>query len=582
MRDTARPRADVRRVIAEMGPERRLLWVNLVLLVLMMAFNISVPVLVGVAIDRGVIGRDPRALGAALSAAAGSSAAFVVLAWVQIRVVGRFGQEWLSGLRSRLLRQLHTLDMDRITGEVSGRVVARLTSDVDNLQQFTDNALSMGIAAAFSAVLTLLAMLLQSTLLTAAVAALLLPIAVVAVRFRERVHAAQLEVRDRTAQLLGRIGEAISGMRLVQAYNAETHQRSGFEGANDATMRARMRTVRLLMAYSPPIEFLQPVALAVVFVLGLWMVGRGALQVGVLVSFVLLVQRLFEPIQQFAELSMVSQSAAASLTRISGFLDERPAVRDAPDARAMPPGDGRVEVRGVSFSYAPHLPAVLRDVDLVVPAGQRLAVIGESGAGKSTLARLLVRFDDPTAGAVLVDGVDLRTVTLTSLRRTVALVPQEGFLFDGTVASNLAMVRDGATRAAVEAAMASGGMLDALSALPHGLDTRLRGGGRNLSAGQRQLVALARALFADPRVVVLDEATSNLDPATEAAVEGAMRAVLEGRTAVVIAHRVATALRADRVVLMQDGRVVEDGRPAEMRLAGTRFARWVAREERAS
>jgi ATP-binding cassette, subfamily B, bacterial len=371
-------------------------------------------------------------------------------------------------------------------------------------------------------------------------------------------------------------------MRLVQAYGAEPRQRATFEAANDATLRARMRTVRLLMAYYPPIEFLQPVALAVVFLLGLWMVGRGAVQVGVLVSFVLLVQRLFEPIQQFAELTMVSQSAAASLTRITGFLDERPAVHDPSGAGDMPAGDGRIELRGVSFAYAADLPAVLRNVELHVPAGQRVAVIGESGAGKSTLARLLVRFHDPTSGAVLIDGMDLRNVSLASLRRTVALVPQEGFLFDGTVASNIAMVREGETRAGVERAMARGGILAALSALPQGLDTRVSGGGRNLSAGQRQLVALARALFADPRVVVLDEATSNLDPGTEAAVEEAMRAVLRGRTAVVIAHRVATALRADRVVLMEHGRVVEDGTPLELRRAATRFARWADREERSA
>ncbi len=575
---TGRPqRVPWRRLARDLGPERRQLAVGVAAVVVGQALAVATPVLIGLAIDRGVIGRDRSVLVAAVAAACGVVAASVAVAWLQVRTLGRFGQAFLAGMRWRLLLQLHALDLERITGEITGRLVSRLTSDVDNMQQFVDTGVPLGIAAMVSVVLTLAAMFSQSPPLTGLVVVVLLPILAAARFFRRRAHAAQLEVREQTAQLLGRLGEAISGMRLVQAYGAEAQQRDAFERVNAAALRARLRTARLVMAYYPPVEFLQPVALAAVLTAGLAMVGAGAVQVGVVISFVLLVGRLFDPILQFSDLTTLTQSASASVSRITAFLDERPALRDAPDAAPLRHGPGAVAVEGVSFRYGADLPPVLRDVDLAVPAGQRVAVIGESGAGKSTLARMLVRFHDPTAGRVLVDGVDLRAVTLSSLRRAVVLVPQEGFLFDGTVADNIAMVQPGRSAADVEAACRRAGVLDALSTLPHGLQTRVSGGGQNLSAGQRQLVALARALYAEPRVVVLDEATSNLDPATEALVEAAMRAVLRDRTAVVIAHRVATALRADRVVLMEDGRIVEDGAPVALLGRDTRFAAWVRR-----
>ena len=320
---------------------------------------------------------------------------------------------------------------------------------------------------------------------------------------------------------------------------------------------------------------MNPVALAIIIGYGAVLADRGEIQVGTVIAFTLLLTRLFEPIEQFIELTSLLQTAGAAFSRTFGFLDRAPALVDEPDAAQFTRGPGRIELDHVTFRYAPGAPPAVADLDLVVAAGERIAVVGTSGAGKSTLAKLIGRFYDPTEGTIRIDGQDLRHLQSPSLRRDVVVVPQEGFLFDGTIATNVALGRPGAGRAEVEHACHEIGFQDAIDRIPGGLDAPVANRGLTLSSGQRQLVALARAFLADPSVIVLDEATSNLDPATDALVEHALAQLLAGRTAIVIAHRVPTALRAERVVVLEHGRVVEAGPPGQLAAAGGAFARWV-------
>jgi ATP-binding cassette subfamily B protein len=378
------------------------------------------------------------------------------------------------------------------------------------------------------------------------------------------------------ANLLNHVNEALVGMRVVQAYGIEQQQRGTFAGINDATYDARIESGRVTSIYYAIIEFLHPVALTIVIGYGAVLADQGVIQVGTLIAFTLYLTRLFEPIQQFTELNTLLQAASAAFTRTFEFLARAPSLVDAPDAVPFRRARGEVRIEHVTFRYAPEAPPAIADLDLTVRAGERIAVVGTSGAGKSTLAKLVGRFYDPTEGRVLIDGQDLRTVQSASLRHHVVVVPQEGFLFDGTIAGNIAMGRPGADRSDIDAAVGRLGFASALERIPGGLDARVANRGLTLSSGQRQLVALTRTFLADPAVVVLDEATSNLDPATDALIEHALSGLLESRTAIVIAHRVGTALRADRVIVLEHGRAVEQGAPDALAAREGPFARWVA------
>jgi len=398
-----------------------------------------------------------------------------------------------------------------------------------------------------------------------------LPAVVLAsIKFQRDSNEAYLEVRDGIGATLSHLQEGIAGVRVVQAFGREDIESSRFARRSRRLFDAHMRSVKISAWYLPVIELAGLLTTAIAVGVGGWWVHTDDLTIGTVTFFVLTLSNLFEPVQQLSQLFNIVQSAGAAMNKLFGLLDtavdvpERPGAIDLPDR-------GAIDVRGVGFAYVPGQP-VLSGVDLHIPVGARIALVGPTGAGKSTLAKLIARLYDPTEGDVRYAGIDLRDATARSLRERVVVVPQEGFLFNGTILDNVRLARAGATDADVHAAMAAIGVDQRFAALPDGLHTEVRERGSRLSAGEKQLVSLARAALADPAVLVLDEATSSLDPGTEVIVEHAMVRLMEGRTVIVIAHRLSTAERADLVGVVDEGRLQELGTHAELLSRGGRYA----------
>jgi ATP-binding cassette subfamily B protein len=369
--------------------------------------------------------------------------------------------------------------------------------------------------------------------------------------------------REKVAEITDYLQETLSGIRVVRTFAQEPRHLRHFEELNEENRGANMKTVHLNAAYFPGVELMSGLASAGILLYGGIQAIEGDITIGVLVAFLAALNNFFDPIQQLSQLYTTYQSGMAALDKIFELLDEEPDLVDAPDATVLPRLRGEIELDDVSFSYGGDAYA-LRDVSLHVPPGQTVALVGTTGAGKSTFAKLVARFYDPTSGAVLVDGHDLRGVTAASLRSQMGIVPQEAFLFSGTIAENIAFGRPDASGEEVRAAAAAVGADDFIAGLEHGYDTPVGERGVQLSAGQRQLVAFARALVADPRILVLDEATSNVDVHTESKIEAGLRRLLAGRTAIVIAHRLSTIERAGQIVVMEHGRIVEQGSHAEL------------------
>jgi ATP-binding cassette subfamily B protein len=574
-------RVPIRRLLADFRPFARPGYVALVGVVIGVVSQVTMPLVVAVAIDRGVRHGSTGTIAWCVAVGLTLVAGTVAGSYVELRWMGQFGERYLADLRRRLLAHLHALDLDYFSHEPSGRVVARLTSDVEGLQEFLQQGLSLLLRGVLLLVLTTVVMFTQSVQLTVATLAIV-PVLVIAGRwYRPRAYDVQMGYRESMAEMLNHVNEALVGMRVVQAYRNETPQRRAFAGVNDATYRSRRLSGSITARFYAVVEFTNPVALAIIIGYGAVLANRNEIEVGTVIAFTLLLTRLFEPIEQFIELTSLLQTAGAAFSRTFEFLGRSPALTDEPDAAEFVRGAGRIECVAVTFRYRADAPPAVADLDLVITAGERIAVVGTSGAGKSTLAKLIGRFYDPTEGSIRIDGQDLRHVQSSSLRHHVVVVPQEGFLFDGTIGSNIALGRPAATRAEIERACRQIGLHDAIDRIPGGLDAAVANRGLTLSSGQRQLVALARAFLADPAVIVLDEATSNLDPATDALVEQALARLLADRTSIVIAHRVPTAQRAQRVIALEHGRIVEDGSPATLVDADGPFARWV-RATRAS
>lgn len=525
---------------------------------------VLLPFAISFAIDRGVAGRDMRLLAIGTAAAAVVALANVLGARLELGVTAVRAQRYLGDIRTRVVSSIVEADLDLFSRERSGALFARATNDVENLQRFTEWALPMVLRTVFLSALTLVAMLAASVELTAVVAVTLVPVLIATLWYRRVAYSAQVSVRERVAQLFGHMNEHLSGLRVVQAFALEDERLEDFRRLNERTYGARMRVARFDIAYYVVVEILYPLSFGVTLAAGAWLIDAGRLSVGQAVAFGLLVGRLFEPIHMVAELVEIVQSAAASLGRILRLIDQTDAGIASGGSEPFRRGPGHVSMTGVKFRYLAPDPAsgepgsswVLDGADLEIQPGERVALVGPSGAGKSTLAKVLVGFQRAAAGRVSVDDQPVAGLEPISYRSAVCLVPQEGYLFHGSIAENIGLARPNATRAEIEAVCAELGVLERFLALPEGLETVVGTGGASVSAGERQLIALARALLADPAVLILDEATSNLDPATERDMARALRRVLEGRTAIVIAHRAGTVELADRVVTIQSGKTV--------------------------
>ncbi len=560
----------LRRAARMLRPYRRQVWGGSGRVVVSTAAVLAGPLLLRYGIDHGIKPGDGGALNAAV-------AAYVVVAVVaylatrtQVLLVSRAGEGFLRDLRLRVFAHLLRLSMPFYDREKAGVVVSRMTSDVDSLQELVQ----MGVIQLVSSCLLIAGSVVVLALVSPQLLLVcLIPVPVVvlaSVKFQRDSNDAYLTVRDRIGLTLSALQEGISGVRVIQAYGREDVEVERFAQRNRGLYEAHMRSVKLQAWYLPVIEGASLACTALVVGLGGHLVADGSLTVGTVAFFVLTLSNLFEPVQQLSQLFNTVQSSGAALNKLFDLLDTPPDLAEAPDAVDLP-DRGELRVEHLSFAYGTGDP-VLRDVSLTLAAGEKLALVGPTGAGKSTLAKLMARLYDPTDGTVTFAGTDLRRANVHSLRTRITVVPQEGFLFAGTIRDNVRIGRPDTPDAEVEAALASLGLLDRFRSLPDGLDTEVNERGSRLSAGERQLVSLARAALADPAVLVLDEATSSLDPGTEVLVERALEKLVQGRTVIVIAHRLSTAARADRVGVVADGGLVELGTHADLVAAGGRYA----------
>ena len=569
--DRERAAQVLRRSVPMLRPYRRQLVVAGCVIVAWTGMVLAGPFLVKRGIDQGIVAHDGGALDVAVLGYVVVAALAYVLYRVQVLLVGRIGEGFLRDLRIRVFDHLQQLSMSFYDREKAGVVVSRMTSDVDALSELVQMGLLMFLSNALLLVFSVavLAIVSWKLLLVSMIA---IPfVAVASVKFQRDSNRAYLVVRDRIGATLTSLQEGIAGVRVIQAYAREDVQVRRFTHTNRELYDAHMDSVRISAWYLPIIEIAGVVSTAAAVGVGGWLVHQGDVTIGTVTFFVLTLSNLYEPINQLSNLLNTVQSAGAGLQKLYDLLDTPEEVADAPGAGALD-GGGPIEVEHVSFRYGSGGSLVLRDVSLTIAEGERLALVGPTGAGKSTLAKLVARLYDPTDGRVTVGGIDVRAVTVRSLRRVVCVVPQEGFLFGGTIRDNVRIARADATDAEVAAALGAIGVLDRFAALPDGLDTEVRERGSRLSAGEKQLVSLARAALADPDVLVLDEATSSLDPGTELEVEAALERLMEGRTVVVIAHRLSTAARADRVGVVDDGELVELGTHQDLVTAGGRYA----------
>jgi ATP-binding cassette, subfamily B, bacterial len=523
------------------------------------------PLLIAVAIDRGIpaaLAGRPGPLPWCIAGYAANALIDALIVHAFLRLSGRIGQDVLIDLRERVFAQVQRLSLAFHERYTSGRVISRLTSDLDSLQELLDKGLD-GLFAAVSIVSVGVMLLVLDIQLGLVALASFIPLGLLTRWYRRRSQHTYRRTRTWIAQVIVHFVETMNGIRAVQAFRRERRNTSIMDGLNVRFADADTEALWLIARFTSTVRLVGAVSVAVTLLLGGSRVLDGTLTLGVLAAFVLYLRRFYDPLDELAMFANSYASAAAALEKISGVLEERTAVGDPAQPVALPvPVRGEVVFDQVRFSYGG--PEVLPPLNLVIPAGQTIALVGETGAGKSTVAKLLARFYDPVDGAVRLDGVDLRSVADAELRRAVVMVTQESFLFSGSVADNIALGTPSASRADVVAAARAVGANEFITALPDGYDTDVRKRGARLSAGQRQLVSFARALLADPAVLVLDEATSSLDIPSEQAVQAALRTVLAGRTALIIAHRLSTILIADRVLVLSNGTVIEDGPPTHI------------------
>lgn len=542
------------------------------------------PKLIQIGIDEGMVKR--KSMTVILVLCAIYLVAIGLNAWAmreQARVTGRLAAKIMGRLRVKVFAHLQRLGLNYYTDEKAGVILSRMTSDVENLQQFYQDGMGSflvqlltmivitGVLFTISIKLTVLAILLS-----------MLPLILLSIWFRTASEKAYEATRDGIAKVLANLAENLHGFRTVAAHNR--HKRNIVEHRNVVGdyRDANDRTAYLNGIYGPGTQFIGGIASAILLGIGGQMVLDQELSLGALVAFFLYLNRFFGPIQLLVQQYTVFQQGNSSIVKLRALFQTVPDVDESLTAHPLPKVTGEIELRGVTFGYDPQRP-VVHDVNVTLAPGETVAFVGQTGAGKSTIAKLVTRFYDPTEGQVLIDGHDLKDLTIDSLRKQIGVVPQEAFLFAGDLRYNIAFARQDASDDEVWEAVRAVGMEDVVERMPDGLNTIVHERGQSLSSGERQLVSLARAFHARPRVLVLDEATSNLDLASEARVEKALDVLLQGRTAILIAHRLSTAMKADRICVMHEGRIVETGSHAELLAAkglySEMFATWISHSE---
>ena len=561
--DRSQTRKVLVRSIRMAGEFRRpALWAFL-LVVLTTLCTLAGPVLVRHGIDAGIKDGNADELNRSVVYYLVVVAVSYVAARAQYVQLNTAGEGFLRLLRTRVFAHIQRQSMSFFDREKAGVLVSRMTADVESMSELVQFGLMQFISSGlllFLAFFLLFSLSWQLTLITLIV----FPFIIAAsVKFQRDANKAYLEVREKVGANLSALQEGITGVRVIQAYAREDEQIRRFEESNRALVRSHLHSVKVSTWYFGLIEFSGIASTALIVGIGGWLVHRGDVTVGTVVAFVLLLATLFDPVQQLSQLYNTLQSAAAALHKLFTILDTVPDVDEHPQPAALP-ARGDLTVSDVTFRYAGVERPALNGVSLSLPAGTRLALVGPTGAGKSTLAKLMARLYDPVEGSVTFGGVDLRRASMASLRERIVVIPQEGFLFDGSVRDNLLIARPDATDGQLLDALESLGLRDRFEALPEGLETQVRERGSRLSAGERQLVALSRAALVDPAVLVLDEATSNLDPGTEMLVEAALDRLMQGRSVIVVAHRLSTVRRADRIAVVSDARVTELGTHEEL------------------
>jgi ABC-type multidrug transport system fused ATPase/permease subunit len=556
-----------RRRLAELArltkPYKRRTSLSLVFLLLATATALLPPALAKFAVDDGIRKHDLGALWWIVGAFVGAGFLNWIAGYAQTYYTGWVGERMLADLRMQLFGHLQRLSLGFFERNRAGVIISRLTNDVEALDQLVTDGVTSLVQNSLTLIGTAIALFIFDWRLALATLAVIPFMGVATALFRIRSTRAYRAVRERLGLVTATLAEDIAGMRVVQAFTRENRNIAHFKEVNARYREANQQTVTLSGVYFPFVDFLSTLALAVVLGYGGWLYFHGETTIGTLFTFLLYVQNFFDPVQQLSQLYTTFLSATAALDKIMDVLDEEPQVLDSPNARPLPAIAGHVRFEDVRFAYGRGA-EVLHGVDLDVAAGTTVALVGHTGAGKSTIAKLLARFYDPTSGRITIDGIDLRDVEQESLRRQLGVVPQEGFLFAGTVAENIAFGRPDARPEDIISAAQTVGAHEFILRLEDGYETQLGERGSRLSLGQRQLVAFARALLADPRILILDEATSSVDIGTEQRIEHALRILLADRTAFIIAHRLSTIRDADLIVVLEHGRIVEQGSHDEL------------------
>jgi ATP-binding cassette subfamily B protein len=496
--------------------------------------------------------------------------------WGQVRVTGRLASWVMNDLRTTIFRHLQRLSLDFFTEEKAGVVMSRMTSDIENLQQLLQDGLAQfAIQGLTMVVISVFLFTSNVRLAFITVIVVIPPLVLMSIWFKNASERGYDKVRDGIALVLADLSESLQGVRVVTAHNRQRYNVVQHRNVVGSYRDANLYTGRINAVYGPGSQLLGVIGQIVILGVGGDMYLHHQISIGALVAFFLYVNRFFQPIQLLVQQYNTYQQGQSSVFKLRTLLENEPTVLESPDAIEIPPIRGRIRFDHVSFGYDPDIP-VLSDVDLTIEPGETVAFVGATGAGKSTMAKLVTRFYDPTEGRVLIDGHDLRLVTMKSLRSQLGVVPQEPFLFAGTIRDNISFARPDAPDDAVWEAVRQVGLTELINRLPHGLDTVVHERGQSLSSGERQLIALGRAFMAQPRVLVLDEATSNLDLQSETMVESALDVLLQQRTAVLIAHRLSTAMRADRIVVVGEGRLLEQGSHDELVALGGHYAEMYA------